>query len=102
MVDRKRRFLLSYWSIALTIYYGISIVKFLSNKIINNDNIVNIPNYNNKTIDWTKTKPKDDFSRYIFALINSLRLNPPSYIDTILRAKNNITKDKSGLKIYKS
>ena len=72
-------------------------------KMANNDNIVNMPNYNNKLqpID-PKAKPKDDFSRYVFALINSLRLNPPSYIDTILRAKNNVTTDKSGIKIYKS
>ena len=72
-------------------------------KMLNNDNIVNMPNYNNKLqpID-PKAKPKDDFSRYVFALINSLRLNPPSYIDTILRAKNNVTTDKSGIKIYKS
>ena len=72
-------------------------------KMVNNDNIVNMPNYNNKLqpID-PKAKPKDDFSRYVFALINSLRLNPPSYIDTILRAKNNVTIDKSGVKIYKS
>ena len=72
-------------------------------KMVNNDNIVNMPNYNNKLqpID-PKAKPKDDFSRYVFALINSLRLNPPSYIDTILRAKNNVTTDKSGIKIYKS
>ena len=72
-------------------------------KMVNNDNIVNMPNYNNKLqpID-PKAKPKDDFSRYVFGLINSLRLNPPSYIDTILRAKNNVTTDKSGIKIYKS
>ena len=75
----------------------------LQKKMANNDNIVNMPNYNNKLqpID-PKAKPKDDFSRYVFALINSLRLNPPSYIDTILRAKNNVTTDKSGIKIYKS
>ena len=49
-----------------------------------------------------KAKPNDEFSRYVFALINSLRLNPPSYIDTLLRAKNNVITEKSGVKIYKS
>ena len=48
-----------------------------------------------------KAKPKDEFSRYVFTLINSLRLNPPSYIDTFLRAKNNVITE-SGVKIYKS
>ena len=49
-----------------------------------------------------KAKPNDEFSRYVFALINSLRLNPPSYIDTFLRAKNNVITEQSGVKIYKS
>ena len=79
--------------------------EYLSKKklINNNDNLINIPIENNKLqpID-PKARPKDDFSRYVFSLINSLRLNPPSYIDTILRAKNNVTTDKSGVKIYKS
>ena len=48
-----------------------------------------------------KGKPKDDFSRYLLGLFNSLRLNPSSYIDTILRAKKNI-QNKYGGKIYKS
>ena len=79
--------------------------EYLSKKKLNNnnDNLINIPIENNKLqpID-PKARPKDDFSRYVFSLINSLRLNPPSYIDTILRAKNNVTTDKSGVKIYKS
>ena len=49
-----------------------------------------------------KAKPNDEFSRYIFALINSLRLNPSSYIDTFLRAKNNVITEPAGVKIYKS
>ena len=72
--------------------------EYLSKRIANN-----FDNNNNKLqpID-PKAKPKDEFSRYVFALINSLRLNPPSYVDTILKAKNNVTIDKSGVKIYKS
>lgn len=49
-----------------------------------------------------KGLPKDEFSRYLFNLINSLRLNPPSYIDTIVKAKNNIKIDKTGVLIYQS
>ena len=47
-------------------------------------------------------KPKDEFSRHLFNLINSLRLNPPSYIDIILKVKNNISHDNLGAIIYKS
>ena len=74
---------------------------YLQNNIVNNHNQLENENKKLLPID-PKGKPKDDFSRYIFALINSLRLNPPSYIDTLLRAKNNVTTDKEGFKIYKS
>lgn len=72
------------------------LTKRINNYLINNEQ-------NNKIqpID-PKAKPSDEFSRYVFALINSLRLNPPSYIDTILRAKNNVITDNTGVKIYKS
>jgi hypothetical protein len=74
---------------------------YLQNNIVNNHNQLENENKKLLPID-PKGKPKDDFSRYIFALINSLRLNPPSYIDTLLRAKNNVITDKEGFKIYKS
>ncbi len=78
-----------------------------------NQNLVKRPNYNNNIYKHPyvnndlcpidpKAKPKDEFSRYLFNLINSLRLNPPSYIDIILKAKNNISHDNSGAIIYKS
>ena len=78
-----------------------------------NQNVVKRPNYNNKFYKESyinnnlcpidpKAKPKDEFSRYLFNLINSLRLNPPSYIDIILKAKNNISHESSGAIIYKS
>lgn len=78
-------------------------IKNFSNDNKNNNIPLKIHNLNNqiKPID-PKEKPKDDFSRYVFSLINSLRQNPESYIDTFLKAKNNITIDKSGIKIYKS
>ena len=53
------------------------------------------------TID-PKGVPKDEFSKYIFALINSLRVNPQSYIDIILKAKKNVIVDDYGNIIYKS
>ena len=74
--------------------------EYLTNRI-NNYLMNNEQNNKLQPID-PKAKPSDEFSRYIFALINSLRLNPPSYIDTILRAKNNVTTDNTGVKIYKS
>jgi hypothetical protein len=78
-----------------------------------NQNIVKRPNYNNNFYNRPyinndlcpidpKSKPKDEFSRYLFNLINSLRLNPPSYIDIILKAKNNVSHESSGEIIYKS
>ena len=74
--------------------------EYLTNRI-NNYLMNNEQNNKLQPID-PKAKPSDEFSRYIFALINSLRLNPSSYIDTILRAKNNVTTDNTGVKIYKS
>ena len=73
--------------------------EYLSNRINN----YLLDNENNKIqpID-PKAKPNDEFSRYVFALINSLRLNPPSDIDTLLRVKNNVITENSGVKIYKS
>ena len=47
--------------------------------------------------------PSDDFSKYIFTKINSLRENPQLFIPEIQKAKKNIQfDDKSGIKIYKS
>ena len=69
--------------------------KRINNYLINTD-------YNKLQPIDPKAKPNDEFSRYVFALINSLRLNPPSYVDTLLRAKNNVITEKSGVKIYKS
>ena len=46
--------------------------------------------------------PSDDFSKYIFTKINSLRENPQSFIPEIQKAKKNIHLDKSGIIIYKS
>ena len=71
------------------------LTKRINNYLINTD-------YNKLQPIDPKAKPNDEFSRYVFALINSLRLNPPSYIDTLLRAKNNVITEKSGVKIYKS
>jgi hypothetical protein len=72
-------------------------------KRIDNSKILNLESQSNglQPVD-PKGKPTDDFSRYVFALINSLRLNPASYIDTLLRAKNNVVTDQNGIKIYKS
>ena len=47
-------------------------------------------------------KPIDEFSKYIFNKINSIRENPQSFIDIIQKSKKNIKMDKSGIKIYKS
>ena len=71
------------------------LTKRINNYLVNTD-------YNKLQPIDPKAKPTDEFSRYVFALINSLRLNPPSYIDTLLRAKNNVITEKSGVKIYKS
>ncbi len=72
----------------------------------NPDNDIYLPNNNNnalrKNLISQDNKPNDEFSQYIFQKINSLRQNPQSYIDTIIKAKNNVTTDKSGIKIYKS
>jgi len=46
--------------------------------------------------------PKDQFSKYLFDLINAVRQDPQLYIDIILKAKDNITIDKTGIKVYKS
>ena len=77
--------------------------EYLAKRLANNIDLLTSAKENNKLqpIDQ-KAKPADEFSRYIFALINSLRINPPSYIDTLLRAKNNVRTDKAGGKIYKS
>ena len=65
-----------------------------------------LPNNNNnalrKNLVSQDNKPNDEFRKYIFQKINSLRQNPQSYIDSIIKAKNNVTTDKSGIKIYKS
>ena len=47
-------------------------------------------------------EPGDDFSKYIFEHINSIRENPQSFIKVIEKAKSNITYDKKGICIYKS
>ena len=47
-------------------------------------------------------KPLDEFSKYIFNQINSIREDPQSFINIIRNAKKNIKMDKSGIKIYKS
>lgn len=78
--------------------------EYLAKRLANNNDLSNIPKEeedNNPLNIDPNGKPKDEFSRYLFSLINSLRANPQSYIDTILRAKNNI-ENKSGGKIYKS
>ena len=78
--------------------------EYLVKRLANNNDLSTIPkeeeNNNPLNID-PNGKPNDEFSRYLFSLINSLRVNPPSYIDTIIRAKNNI-ENKHGSKIYKS
>ena len=78
--------------------------EYLVKRLANNNDLSTIPkeeeNNNPLNID-PNGKPNDEFSRYLFSLINSLRANPPSYIDTIIRAKNNI-ENKHGSKIYKS
>jgi hypothetical protein len=77
--------------------------EYLAKRLANNIDLLTSAKEDNKLqpID-PKAKPADEFSRYVFALINSLRLNPPSYIDTLLRAKNNVRTDNAGGKIYKS
>ena len=47
-------------------------------------------------------EPGDDFSKFIFNGINSIRENPQSFIQKIENAKKNITVDKKGICIYKS
>lgn len=47
-------------------------------------------------------EPGDDFSKYIFDGINSIRENPQSFIQTIENSKKNIMFDKKGICIYKS
>ena len=78
--------------------------EYLVKRLANNNDLSIIPkeeeNNNPLNID-PNGKPNDEFSKYLFSLINSLRVNPPSYIDTIIRAKNNI-ENKHGSKIYKS
>lgn len=46
--------------------------------------------------------PGDDFSKYIFDGINSIRENPQSFISKIENAKKNIMYDKKGICVYKS
>ena len=78
--------------------------EYLAKRLANNNDISIIPKEeedNNPLNIDPNGKPNDEFSKYLFSLINSLRVNPPSYIDTILRAKNNI-ENKHGSKIYKS
>ena len=74
-------------------------------KIESDSNYLSNNNYTSikasKNLDPNAT-PKDDFSKYIFSKINSLRENPKSFIPEIQKAKNNIQMDKSGIKIYKS
>ena len=68
------------------------------------NNINNINNNNNISQKSVKqnAKPLDEFSKYIFKQINSLRQNPQAFIDVIQKAKEKVTLDKSGIKIYKS
>ena len=47
-------------------------------------------------------EPGDDFSKYIFDGINSIRENPQSFIQKIENAKKNIMYDKKGICVYKS
>ena len=78
--------------------------EYLAKRLANNNDISIIPKEeedNNPLNIDPNGKPNDEFSKYLFSLINSLRVNPPSYIDTIIRAKNNI-ENKHGSKIYKS
>ena len=71
-----------------------------------NDYSLRKQNDNNKNISKKvinqNAYPKDEFSKYIFTQINSLRQNPQSFIDVIQKAKEKVTLDKSGIKIYKS
>lgn len=46
-------------------------------------------------------KPEDEFSRYIFDNINTLRENPQYYIDEIEEAKKYIKKTHNGKLVYK-
>ena len=78
--------------------------EYLAKRLANNNDISIIAKEeedNNPLNIDPNGKPNDEFSKYLFSLINSLRVNPPSYIDTIIRAKNNI-ENKHGSKIYKS
>jgi hypothetical protein len=61
-------------------------------------------NNNNKQFLFNTSvdNPGDDFSKYIFDGINSIRGNPQSFIPIIERAKNNIMYDKKGICVYKS
>ena len=61
-------------------------------------------NNNNKQFLFNTSvdNPGDDFSKYIFDGINSIRENPQSFIPIIERAKNNIMYDKKGICVYKS
>ena len=47
-------------------------------------------------------EPSDDFSKYIFDGINSIRENPKNFIQKIENAKKNIMYDKKGICVYKS
>ena len=71
-----------------------------------NDYSLRKQNDNNKNISKKvinqNAYPKDEFSKYIFTQINSLRQNPQSFIDVIQKAKEKVTLDKSGIIIYKS
>ena len=78
--------------------------KQIKNLEAENDYISNNNNYifkSKKYID-PNGKPFDEFSKYIFNHINSIRQDPQSYINIIKKAKQNIKFDKSGIKIYKS
>jgi hypothetical protein len=81
--------------------------EYITKRLANNNNLSYIPKVleskpKKEQLEIVNlNKPKDDFSRYLLGLFNSLRLNPKSYIDTILRAKKNI-QNNCGSKIYKS
>ena len=77
-----------------------NIDKIKAKESINNNSKLQY-NPDNITID-PNGKPKDEFSRYVFDQINSLRQDPQSYIEYISKAKTNVILDKSGIKIYKS
>ena len=71
-------------------------------KNLENNDYLESQNNNNLSSRSHNGKPEDSFSKYIFEQINALRENPQSFIDTIEKAKKNITIDKSGIKVYKT